>query len=106
MVVLVVGDHHNGLGEEGDPHDHPTAMQLPPQQTCTPGALKLGVGPVDGGVGIQATALVAEHSSATSGRGCCCGRDSVLFRVALGRHRRLVADGYLFAVRAHDVCVT
>jgi hypothetical protein len=62
----------------------------------------LGAGP--GGAEILAKAWVAAHWNVTSGQGCHCGRDAVLFRGALGRRLRLAAGGCWSVVRVRGGC--
>jgi len=105
-AAWVVGGHHSGQGVEGDLLDH-QSLRLPLlQQTCTREAGMLVVAELHGdGAETPAKAWAAARSSATSGQGYCCGKDSVPSQGALGRHLKLAAGGCWSAVRARDVCV-
>jgi hypothetical protein len=101
-AASVADDRHSAPDAGGDLHDHRRGMRPPLRRTCTLEVSMSGAGP--GGAGIPAKAWAAAHWNGRSDPGCQCGRGAVLFRGALGRHLKWVADGCWSVVRVRGGC--
>lgn len=103
----MVDGHHSELDGARGPHVHRKETALLLRRTCIRG-VAMWEDPVRAGDAVvesQGRAWAAVHWNVTSGLGCCSGRDAAMCQEVLGRHLKLVADGYWSVVLERDGCV-